>query len=146
MPVESRWRSAAWSTIPSRTPTPRRRAARGGATSPVAARSTWAVALGGLGLQGGGATSTNSVPPQNDRTVGTPEPAGDLRDGGARLQQVDCMSPPSLKLLGASMWSHTRRVHESDLYVYYLCTYQYDVPSSSIRNESEANARTNTAA
>jgi len=56
--------------------------------------------------------ASDGVTPQDDRTVGTSEPPGDLRDRGARLQEVDRASTPALQLFGTSLWPHVRRVYE----------------------------------
>lgn len=105
---------------------PRRGAAQqeAGQPRPLPRRQLWRSARGRLCRQGREATPTDRVPPQDDGTMRTSEPAGDFRDRSARFQQVDGAAPPPLELLGASMGSHARRVYERKANVYYLCTDQ----------------------
>src|SRR5207249_4633050 len=74
--------------------------------------------------QGFEAAPTHHLAPEDHRTVRTPEPAGHLRDRGARLQQLNPAPSPSLQLLGASLWSHASRVSREAPDVYYLRTRQ----------------------
>src|SRR5262245_1044527 len=60
--------------------------------------------------------------PEDHRTVRTPGPAGHLRDGCARLQQINSAPSPPFQLLGASLWSHFLRLSREASGVYYLRT------------------------
>jgi hypothetical protein len=77
-----------------------------------------------FGGQGRRPPSAGGLPPQVDRTDGTPHALRHRRQGETTVEQLEGPAAAALQVLGTPMRSHADRIAQHHRFFYYLCVTQ----------------------